>query len=130
MQEESGIGVVGDAAAGSGYVEEVTYQIAAKAWQLMQEIDAAGGMIAALCDGRVQSLVKESALRTRQAVSNCDQIIVGVNKFTATGEAPVKTLDYLPVESPSGKTTGEMMCNRLRPVAVSSALEKLDGAKP
>ncbi|VAV88353.1 Methylmalonyl-CoA mutase small subunit, MutA [hydrothermal vent metagenome] len=130
LQEESGIGVVGDAAAGSGYVEEVTYQIAAKAWQLMQEIDAAGGMIAALCNGQVQSLVEKSALRTRQAVRNGDQIIVGVNKFTATEEAPVNTLDYLPVESPSGKTTGEMMCNRLRPVAVSSALENLDGAKP
>ncbi len=130
LQEESGIGVVGDAAAGSGYVESVTYQIADKAWQIMQKIDAAGGMITALCDGRVQSLVGGNALRARQAVSNRDQIIVGVNKFTVPDEAPVKTLDYLPVEPPMDKPSGAMMCNPLRPVNVSSAFENFDEAKP
>ncbi len=130
LQEESSIGVVGDAAAGSGYVEDVTHQIANKAWQVMQEIDAAGGMFSALCDGRVQSLIEENAAKTRDAIRNGDQVVVGVNKFAVTQEAPVKTLNYLPTEMPTGKPAGEMVCKPLRPTTVSTAFENCDGTKP
>lgn len=128
LQEESGIGVVGDAAAGSGYVEDVTGQIAEKAWQIMQQIEAAGGMFAALRDGLVQSLIAESHVRTRQAVESGEKIIVGVNKFTTSDEKPVRTLNFQAAQMAADRHSGEMTCTPLQPRSPASESDDFEGA--
>ena len=51
--EEANIGRVADPAAGSGYLETLTDQIARAAWSRLQVIEAAGGLIAALESGLI-----------------------------------------------------------------------------
>ena len=128
LQEESSIGAVGDAAAGSGYVETVTGQIAQEAWKVMQEVETAGGMISALRENTVQTLVGESFSKATKTIQSGDKTIVGVNKFTAAEEAPVRTLDYPPTPTaPSGKR-GEIACKRLQPKPLNVLCENSAGA--
>ncbi len=124
LQEESSIGMVGDAAAGSGYVEAVTGQIAENAWSIMQDIEASGGMLNALANGQVQQLIAESSAKTAAAVGKRKQAIIGVSEFASLEETPVKVLDFKPVESPA-TSVGDLNCDRLTPVSISQPFETL-----
>ena len=83
LMEEGEIGRVADPAAGSGYVEALTDQIARAAWAKLQAIEAAGGLIAALEAGLIAREV-EAANAARGAPK-----ILGVTAFPPTEEAPV-----------------------------------------
>ena len=54
LQEESAAGRVIDPAAGAWFIEKLSDELAGKAWALFQEIEAKGGMAAALESGFVQ----------------------------------------------------------------------------
>lgn len=125
LQEESSVGIVGDAAAGSGYVETVTTQIAEKAWGIMQQVEAAGGMFQALTDGVVQNLISESAAKTAAAVSKRKQGLIGVSEFANLAEMPVKTLDFEPLLAAAVKSEDDLVCQVLSPVSVSAPFEAL-----
>ena len=60
---ESHLAEVTDPAAGSWYVERFTTELAAAAWAWFQEIEAAGGLVAAASNG----LVAERLAATRDA---------------------------------------------------------------
>lgn len=99
LQEESGIGTVADPAAGSGYVEALTTALAAKAWELFQSIERAGGMLEALASGLVQERIAEAAARRRRDVAERRQSLTGVSEFPQIEEPPVTILDVpLPEE--------------------------------
>ena len=53
LREESGLGRVTDPAGGAWYVERLTDELARAAWAVFQEVEAAGGMAAALSPGMV-----------------------------------------------------------------------------
>ncbi|ESR22739.1 methylmalonyl-CoA mutase family protein [Lutibaculum baratangense] len=59
LLEESGLGRVGDPAAGSGYVEGLTARLCEAAWALFREIEARGGLVESLRDGWLQRAVSE-----------------------------------------------------------------------
>ena len=61
LQEESAAARVIDPAAGAWYVEKLTDELAGKAWALFQEIEAKGGMAAALESGFVQGEIARVA---------------------------------------------------------------------
>jgi methylmalonyl-CoA mutase len=82
--EEANIGRVADPAAGSGYLEALTDQIAREAWSRMQAIEAAGGLAAALEAGLVARAV-EAAVAARGAPK-----ILGVTAFPPTQEDAVQ----------------------------------------
>ncbi|MBJ7409996.1 MAG: methylmalonyl-CoA mutase [Phenylobacterium sp.] len=84
LMEEAGIGRVADPAAGSGYVESLTDQIARAAWDRLQAIEAAGGIIKALENGLVAKDV-EAAVAARG-----EPKILGVTAFPPTDPAPVE----------------------------------------
>lgn len=72
---------VQDAAGGSWYVEKLTHDLAAKAWEHFQGIEKAGGIIRALADGTAQDLVAAAATeRTRRLALRKDQL-VGTNQY-------------------------------------------------
>jgi len=125
LQEESSIGLVGDAAAGSGYVEEITNQIAEKAWKAMQEIEAKGGMFEALSSGHVQKSIADNATKTSAAVKNNQHVLVGINKFTTEEKTPVRTLDLKPVSDLEITEAQDLNCDRLEPARLSEPFEKL-----
>jgi len=84
LMEEAGVGRVADPAAGSGYIETVTDQIARAAWQRLQAIEAAGGIIAALSSGLIAREV--AAAVTERG----DPKILGVTAFPPTDKQPVE----------------------------------------
>jgi methylmalonyl-CoA mutase N-terminal domain/subunit len=79
---ESGITDTVDPLAGSYYVEALTNEIEARAWELIEKIDAMGGAVSAIEQGFIQEEIARSAYRYQQQVEKGEKIIVSVNKFT------------------------------------------------
>src|SRR4029079_1492198 len=78
---ESGVTETPDPLAGSFYVETLTNQVEAAAWELLAEIDAFGGTLAAIEGGFQQRQIQESAYRVQRAIESGDQVVVGLNQF-------------------------------------------------
>jgi methylmalonyl-CoA mutase N-terminal domain/subunit len=88
---ESGVTDVVDPLAGSYYVEALTDALIARAGELIAQIDAMGGAVAAVESGWMQDQIGESAYRAQQAIERGDTVIIGVNKFRSpeTGEPTI-----------------------------------------
>jgi len=84
LMEEAGVGRVADPAAGSGYIETLTDQIARAAWQKLQAIEAAGGIIAALSSGLIARDVAAAVAERGEPK------ILGVTAFPPTDKQPVE----------------------------------------
>ena len=93
LQEEAGITKVADPLGGSYYVESLTQQLADKAWELIEEVEAAGGMTKAVADGLPKRHIEEAAAAKAAAVDRGEQVIVGVNKYRLPEEAEIDILD-------------------------------------
>lgn len=86
---ESGVADAADPLAGSYLVESLTDEIEAKAYELIQAIDAMGGSIAAIEEGFMQNEIARSAYDYQLKIERGEKVIVGVNKFTAATNQPV-----------------------------------------
>lgn len=84
---ESGIADTVDPLAGSFFVEQLTDELAAKARELMERIDAMGGAVSAIEQGYMQEAIAQSAYAYQQSIESGDKIIVGVNQFTEESSA-------------------------------------------
>jgi len=92
LLEESNLHRVEDPAAGSGAFEARTEQLAAKAWEIVQSIEAKGGMLAGLTSGSVQSQIAAAREQRSVDVAKRKRPITGVSEFPNVGENPVETL--------------------------------------
>ncbi|KAA5601947.1 methylmalonyl-CoA mutase subunit beta [Blastochloris sulfoviridis] len=99
--EESHLGKVADPAAGTGGIETLTDELSARAWALFQEIEAEGGLAAALQAGLVQAKVAATRAEHRKAVARRKEPITGVSEFPLIAEAEVAVLDTAPVALPA-----------------------------
>jgi methylmalonyl-CoA mutase len=88
LMEEAGLGWVADPAGGSGYVENLTEASAATAWGLFQEVEAQGGLIAALRAGAPQRRVAEVREARAKDVARRRLAITGVSEFPSLDDAP------------------------------------------
>jgi methylmalonyl-CoA mutase N-terminal domain/subunit len=89
---ESGAPDTVDPLAGSYYVENLTNEVEAAAWQLIQKIDAMGGSVSAIEQGFIQDEIARSAYKYQRQVETHEKIIVGVNKFQVQNEVPIPIL--------------------------------------
>ncbi|MCY4153118.1 MAG: methylmalonyl-CoA mutase [Aestuariivita sp.] len=89
LQEETGITQVVDPLAGSYYVENLTHQIAESAWALIKEVEAMGGMTAAVTAGIPKLRIEETAAARQAMIDNGVEVIVGVNKYHQEHEDPI-----------------------------------------
>jgi methylmalonyl-CoA mutase len=81
LAEECELTRVVDPAGGSYYVEWLTDQVAQKAWQWFQKVEAEGGWVEAMRKGMIQ---KEIASVASQRISNVQKrrdIVVGTNQY-------------------------------------------------
>ena len=92
LQHETGVTHVVDPLAGSYYVESLTKELADKAWALIEEVEALGGMTHAVKEGLPKRLIEEAAARRQAAVDKGDEVIVGVNKYRLDNEEPIDIL--------------------------------------
>jgi methylmalonyl-CoA mutase, N-terminal domain len=86
---ESGAPDTADPLAGSFYVENLTNEVEATAWQLIQKIDAMGGSVSAIEQGFIQDEIARSAYDYQRQVETGQKIIVGVNKFQVKDETAI-----------------------------------------
>ncbi len=93
LQHETGVTKVVDPLAGSYYVETLTKELADKAWALIEEVEAMGGMTKAVADGLPKRQIEEAATRRQARVDRGEEIIVGVNKYRLENEDPINILD-------------------------------------
>jgi methylmalonyl-CoA mutase len=93
IQEETDITRVVDPWAGSYYVEKLTHEIAQRAWTLIEEVEALGGMAKAIETGVPKMRIEEASARKQARIDANRDTIVGVNKYRLEKEDPMEILD-------------------------------------
>lgn len=81
LREECGLDRVIDPSGGSSYIEWLTDKLAAKSWEIFQDIEKLGGMQAALEAGTVQQAVQTVANAKFQNIRRRKDKIVGANMY-------------------------------------------------
>ena len=93
LAEETGITRVIDPLGGSYYVEALTAQLVEQAEALMAEVDALGGMTAAVASGMPKRRIEEAAAARQARIDRGQDAIIGVNRFVADTHSPIDTLE-------------------------------------
>ena len=93
LQEETGISQVVDPWGGSYMMETLTNDMAAKARQLIAEIDELGGMAKAIESGIPKLRIEEAAAKKQARIDRGEDVIVGVNKFQIDEQDAVDILE-------------------------------------
>ncbi|WP_329049364.1 methylmalonyl-CoA mutase [Streptomyces violaceus] len=111
LQQESGTNRVIDPWGGSAYVEKLTYDLARRAWQHIQEVEAAGGMAKAIDAGIPKLRIEEAAARTQARIDSGRQPVIGVNKYRVETD---EQIDVLKVDNSSVRARQIAKLRRLR----------------
>src|SRR5690606_9833053 len=90
IQEETGITNVIDPWGGSYFMENLTQDLADKAWSLIEEIESRGGMAKAIETGMPKLRIEESAARKQARIDRGEDVIVGVNKYLSDSQDDVE----------------------------------------
>ncbi|WP_286998725.1 MULTISPECIES: methylmalonyl-CoA mutase [Comamonas] len=93
IQEETHITNVIDPWAGSYMMEKLTQEMADKAWAIIEEVDAMGGMTAAVDSGWAKLKIEAAAAEKQARIDSGKEVIVGVNKYKLAKEDPIEILD-------------------------------------
>ena len=86
LQEETHITSVIDPWAGSYMMENLTQEMADKAWEIIQEVDAMGGMTKAVESGWAKLKIEAAAAEKQAKIDSGSDVIVGVNKYKLSKE--------------------------------------------
>ncbi|TFI56626.1 methylmalonyl-CoA mutase [Sphingomonas parva] len=93
LAEESGITNVADPLGGSYFIESLTKDLADRAWALIEEVEAMGGMTAAVAEGLPKRRIEEASAARAASVDRGETVIVGVNRYRLQDEPPIETLE-------------------------------------
>lgn len=85
LLEECRLGHVADPAGGAWFVEKLTRDIAAKAWEIMQSIEAEGGIVAAVQSGSLQKRIADARSARQKLIATRRETITGVSDFPQLG---------------------------------------------
>jgi methylmalonyl-CoA mutase len=120
IAEETGIPKVIDPLGGSYYVESLTHSLAAAAWELIEEVEALGGMTKAVEAGMPKLRIEEAAARRQARIDRGEEVIVGVNKYRPSEETRVEILDV------DNTKVREQQIARLRTIRATRDQGKVD----
>ncbi|MFT6030402.1 MAG: methylmalonyl-CoA mutase, partial [Oleiphilaceae bacterium] len=121
IQEETGIPHVIDPWGGSYMMESLTQDLADKAWELIEEIEANGGMAKAIEQGIPKLRIEESAAKKQARIDRGEDVIVGVNKYQLEQE---DDLDILEVDNVAVRDSQIKGLEKIRASRDSTAVEK------
>ncbi len=93
IQEETHIGAVIDPWAGSYMMEKLTQDMADKAWAIIEEVDAQGGMVRCVASGWAKLRIEASAAQKQARIDSGQDVIVGVNKYRLDHEDAIEFRD-------------------------------------
>ena len=121
LQQETSITNVVDPWGGSYYVEYLTAQIAKKAWALIEEVEALGGMAKAIENGLPKLRIEEAAARKQARIDSGMDKIIGVNMFPYEMDA---TLDTLEVDNSAVRKSQIKQLKKIKATRDEKAVQK------
>ncbi|MGD8453471.1 MAG: methylmalonyl-CoA mutase family protein [Phycisphaerae bacterium] len=97
LQEEAHLHRAIDPAGGSWFLENLTDELAVKAWELLQVIEVLGGMKQAVLSGWIARHIDEAFTPRRKNLAKRKDPITGVSEFPNLAEQPLarEQLDYV-----------------------------------
>jgi len=120
LQEETGVTNVVDPLAGSYYVEKLTHDLAEEAWNLIEEVEALGGMTKAVASGMPKLRIEEAAATRQAKIDRGTEVIVGVNKYRLDKEDPIDIMD---IDNDAVRTSQIARLNGIRASRDTAACE-------
>ena len=118
---EIGVTDTVDPLGGSYYVENLTDHIEAEVLRYIERIDEMGGAVEAIEKGFIQKEIQASAYRYQKEIEAEERVVVGVNRFTVSGEQPIDLLKMDPA-------TSQRQVERLKEVRLSRNQGKVSEA--
>jgi methylmalonyl-CoA mutase len=122
IQEETHITNVVDPWAGSYMMESLTQEMADKAWAIIEEVEAMGGMTKAVDSGWAKLKIEAAAAEKQARIDSGKDVIVGVNKYKLKNEDPIEARDIDNVAVREGQI------NRLKSIRASRDEAKVQAA--
>ena len=128
IAHESGAINTVDPLGGSYAIEAMTDRIESEVLAYIDKIEAAGGMLAAIESGWVQSQIHESAYEYQRSIETKERIIVGVNEFRVDEEQkiPIHAGDPA-IEAAQVENLARVRANRDNVIA-AGAIQRLEDA--
>ena len=111
--EESNLWRVADPVAGAGAYEAITAELCEAAWAAFQEIEAEGGLVDSLRNGKLQARIARSRAQREERIAHRQIELTGTSAFPNLAEATEETLD-VPRRDDDGASaarTGSGMAN-------------------
>jgi methylmalonyl-CoA mutase N-terminal domain/subunit len=90
LAHEAGGTDTADPLGGAYFIEALTDELEAKAWELIERVDELGGAVSAIEQGFIQDEIEQAAFRWQQEVEAGERVIVGVNRFTEGDEEEIE----------------------------------------
>ena len=126
IQEETHITNVVDPWAGSYMMEKLTQDMADKAWAIIEEVDAQGGMVRCVDSGWAKLRIEASAAQKQARIDSGLDVIVGVNKYRLDQE---EAIDFRDIDNHAVRDSQIVRLQQLRAArdsqAVGTALDAL-----
>jgi methylmalonyl-CoA mutase N-terminal domain/subunit len=110
IAHETGVTSTVDPLGGSYFVEALTDEMEAKAYEYFAKIDQLGGMVEAVKRNYPQREIADAAFTLQQEIDAAERVVVGVNRYAASDEVPIPTL-------------------RIDPALEAKQLDRLQGAR-
>src|SRR5439155_16674338 len=96
---ETGVPDTADPLGGSYFVESLTNEVEARAWEYLEKIDGMGGSVQAIEAGWIQDEISDAAFRIQRAVEEGDRVVVGVNRWVEEDQpVDIQAIDEAEVE--------------------------------
>ncbi len=128
IAHESGVADFIDPFGGSWAVEALTDEIERRATAYIAEIDALGGMVAAIEQNFPQREIERRAYEHQRAVEAKQRIVVGVNEYVMDIEEPVQVAQIDPALEREQAARVQAVRARRDDGKTKAALAALDGA--
>lgn len=126
LQDEAHIDAVDDPTNGAGGFEALTGALCQRAWALFQEIEAEGGLPAALETGAFQSRVAEAAELRMKNMAHAKDKLIGANQFPDIHEGALDVLSPYDASSESVEPpAGALRSPALAPHRLAEPFERL-----
>jgi methylmalonyl-CoA mutase N-terminal domain/subunit len=105
IAHETGVTNTVDPLGGSYFVEALTNEVEAGAWDYIRKIDSMGGMVAAIERSYPQREIAEASYRYQMELDKKEKIMVGVNDFVSEE----KPLEILQIDETVATRQGERL---------------------
>ena len=128
LAHESGAADTIDPLAGSYYVEHLTDELEARAFEIIDEVDGRGGMLDAVRSQWVQRQIQDVSFERQREIEEGERVIVGVNEYRVDEEPKVDIEEVSEEEERAQVERTQRVREERDEAAVDDALSALSGA--